>query len=251
MSFKKLEDDLAIISKLPDEPNDLGGLTAAELKAEFDRSGRLIQDYLNNVLLPSMEKNGAVQIGIDPVSGLPQAKTVQAALEKLVEAIANVSVGALPDESLGEVKLKNGAVTSVKLADSAVQSRNIAPQAVSGEKLAPFAVTEGKIAEGAVGTAELKALAVSREKLAAGAVSGEKIMAGAVSGDKLQKLCVSGEKIVAAAVSESKIAPEAVTLPKLANDVKTAFAPAYTAGTADLTPNSSPLESGKLYIMYE
>ena len=31
-----LEDDLDNIQKLDDEPNDVGGLTAAELKAEFD-----------------------------------------------------------------------------------------------------------------------------------------------------------------------------------------------------------------------
>lgn len=251
MAFLKLSDDLEIISKLPDEPNDLGGLTAAELKAEFDRAGKLIQAYINTVLLPSMEKEGAKDIGILPVSGLPEAKNVQTALEKLVQAIADVSVGVIPDESLGEIKLKNGAVTAMKLADSAVQSRNIAPQAVSGDKLAPSAVGAGKIAPQAVGTGEIKNLSVTAEKLADGAVSGAKIASGAVSGDKLQKLSVSGDKIMSGAVGESKIAPEAVSLAKLAGDVRAAFAPMYSYGTWDLAPGSSPLDTGKLYVMYE
>ena len=251
MAFTKFDDDLEIISKLPDEPNDLGGLTAAELKAEFDKAGKAVQTYINEVLLPSMEKDGGVNIGIMPVSGLPEAANIQTALEKLVEAIAGVSVGVIPDESLGEIKLKNGSVTHAKLAASAVENENIAAGAVSGDKLAPNSVGEGKIAPQAVGSAELKKLSVTGEKLAAGAVSGEKIAAGAVSGDKLQKLSVNGEKLTAGAVSENKIAPGAVNLAKLGEDVKTAFAPAYTCGTWELTPNSSALESGKLYIMYE
>lgn len=34
-----LDDDLDIIQKLDDEPNDVGGLTAAELKANSTRRG--------------------------------------------------------------------------------------------------------------------------------------------------------------------------------------------------------------------
>lgn len=37
----------------------------------------------------------------------------------------------------------------------------------------------------------------------------------------------------------------------LSSETKKLFAPAYTCGTSELTPNSSTLESGKLYIMYE
>ncbi len=251
MAFIKLTDDLEIISKLPDEPNDLGGLTAAELKAEFDKAGKAVQTYINDVLLPSMEKDGAKDLGIIEVSGLSGAKTVQAALEKLVEAIEGVSVGTIPDESLGEIKLKNGAVTNSKLAVSAVKRENIAPAAVSGDKLAEGAVSQGKIASESVGTAEIKNLSVTEEKIAPAAVSVEKISDGAVTAEKLQKLSVNGEKLTAGAVSENKIAPGAVTMAKLSQDVKNAFAPAYSCGTSELTPGSSALETGKLYIVYE
>lgn len=48
------DEDVDIIQKLDDEPNDTGGLTAAELKERFDRAGNLIKDYLNNTLLPGV-----------------------------------------------------------------------------------------------------------------------------------------------------------------------------------------------------
>lgn len=49
-----LDDDLNVIQKLDDEPNDVGGLTAAELKAKFDKAGNLIKDYINDSLLPGV-----------------------------------------------------------------------------------------------------------------------------------------------------------------------------------------------------
>lgn len=49
-----LEDDLDNIQKLDDEPNDVGGLSAAELKAEFDKSGNTIKGYLNETLIPQL-----------------------------------------------------------------------------------------------------------------------------------------------------------------------------------------------------
>lgn len=56
MSLTKFETDMNIISRLDDEPNDVGGLSSAELKAKFDEAGLTIQKYLNEVLLPSIQK---------------------------------------------------------------------------------------------------------------------------------------------------------------------------------------------------
>lgn len=50
----ELDEDLDVIQKLDDEPNDVGGLTASELKAEFDKAGNIIKDYINNELLPKL-----------------------------------------------------------------------------------------------------------------------------------------------------------------------------------------------------
>lgn len=46
--------DMDIIAALDDQPNDVGGLTAAELKAKFDEGGKAIQDYINNTLIPEV-----------------------------------------------------------------------------------------------------------------------------------------------------------------------------------------------------
>lgn len=56
MEIAKLSDDLNIISALSDEPNDVDGLSAQELKAAFDKSGLLVQTYINDVLLPAISE---------------------------------------------------------------------------------------------------------------------------------------------------------------------------------------------------
>lgn len=50
----RLEDDVDVIQKLDDEPNDVGGLTAAELKAKFDEAANIIKTYLNETLVPQL-----------------------------------------------------------------------------------------------------------------------------------------------------------------------------------------------------
>ena len=47
LEIQLLDGDLNIIQKLDDEPNDVGGLTSAELKEKFDESGNIIKKYVN------------------------------------------------------------------------------------------------------------------------------------------------------------------------------------------------------------
>lgn len=54
LTIPELEADMNVIQKLDDEPNDVGGLTAAQLKAKFDESGNTIKTYLNDTLLPAL-----------------------------------------------------------------------------------------------------------------------------------------------------------------------------------------------------
>ena len=58
MSLEKLTKDLNIVQKLDDEPNDVGGLSAAELKKKFDEGSLTIQEYINNVMIPALETLG-------------------------------------------------------------------------------------------------------------------------------------------------------------------------------------------------
>ena len=54
MSIPTLDTDLSIIQKLDDYPNDVGGLSAAQLKAKFDEGGLVLQVYINTVLIPAL-----------------------------------------------------------------------------------------------------------------------------------------------------------------------------------------------------
>lgn len=59
LAIPGFEEDVDVIQKLDDEPNDVGGLTAAELKAKFDEAGNRIKTYLNETLIPSISETVA------------------------------------------------------------------------------------------------------------------------------------------------------------------------------------------------
>ena len=117
MGFTKLTKDMAVIAALDTEPNDVGGLTAEELKNKFDEAGKAVQQYLNEVLVKELEgslaaeKLGAVLRGVE--------MTVQSALDTLAADMAAIVMGAVPDGSIAEEKLANECVTAEKLHHSA------------------------------------------------------------------------------------------------------------------------------------
>lgn len=61
LEISLLEGDLNIIQKLDDEPNDVGGLSAQDLKAEFDRAGNIIKEYINGTLVPEVLSEGITE----------------------------------------------------------------------------------------------------------------------------------------------------------------------------------------------
>lgn len=61
LEIQMLDGDLNIIQKLDDEPNDVGGLTSAELKAKFDESGNIIKKYINETLIPAVLTDDATE----------------------------------------------------------------------------------------------------------------------------------------------------------------------------------------------
>lgn len=64
MALTQMTDDLNIIAKLGDKPNTDNNMSADELKAKFDKAGLLIQEYLNNTLLPNiLGKSGGTMTG--------------------------------------------------------------------------------------------------------------------------------------------------------------------------------------------
>lgn len=56
MAIEKLSADLNIISKLGDYPLSDDGLEPDQFKAKFDEAGKLIKQYINEVLVPSLDE---------------------------------------------------------------------------------------------------------------------------------------------------------------------------------------------------
>lgn len=106
MALSKFEKDMAIISALDDEPNDVGGLSAADLKAKFDEGGQAVKDFINDTLEPDIERE----------------------LEKKasVEDLQGITLGQIPDGTITAEKLAPGAVDSAALSDNAVTAEKIA-----------------------------------------------------------------------------------------------------------------------------
>lgn len=61
LEIQHLNGDLNIIQKLDDEPNDVGGLTSAQLKAKFDEAGNTIKTYINDTLIPAILTDDATE----------------------------------------------------------------------------------------------------------------------------------------------------------------------------------------------
>ena len=214
----KLLADLYIISLLDDEPNDVGGRSSAELKAKFDEAANTIKTYINETLIPELAgANGAESVGIDTVPGLTGANTVQAALAKIEEQMAEMTQGAVADESITTAKLAALAVTSARLAAAAVETDKIKDGAVTSVKLADLAVTAARLADLAVETAKIKDKAVTTTKIADKAVTTAQLGDASVGTAQLDALSVTAAKLATLSVETAKIKDKAVTGAKIAD----------------------------------
>lgn len=110
MAITTFTDDMDIIAALDDEPNDVGGLTAAQLKAKFDEAGNTIQTYINDSLIPELDA-----VNLPYQYGSPTT---------MKEQIDNIVLGQVPDASITTAKLADDAVTSAKIADGVVWSKD-------------------------------------------------------------------------------------------------------------------------------
>ena len=226
MALTRLTDDLDIISVLDNEPNDVGGLSADEFKAEFDKAGNIIKKYINEVLLTELASAiGAENIGIAKVDGLTGIGTVQAALAKIEKQMADMTQGAVADASISTEKLSDLAVTTAKLAAACVTAAKLAAGAVGTEALSDLAVTAAKLAAACVETAKIADKAVTARCI------DDKAVGTAQLGDK----CVGDEQIDDLAVVERCIAAGAVGTAKIKNAAVTADKIAAGAVTTELT----------------
>ena len=101
MSIPTLDTDLSIIQKLDDYPNDIGGLSVAQLKAKFDEGVLALQTYINTVLIPALI---ASNVPFTPTAAI-NAETVQAAIENVQAQLVDISAGTIPNNTIGMEKL--------------------------------------------------------------------------------------------------------------------------------------------------
>lgn len=247
MAITRFTDDMNVIAKLDDRPNDTGGLTAAGLKAKFDEGGGNIKEYINDTLLPFLESaSAAANIGVDTVTGL-SSDNIQDALEEIVQSMADITQGSVADGSITSAKLASSAVATGNIADGAVTTAKLAAAAVTTAKIALLAITTALLADGAVTSDKLASGAVTEDKLAAQAVTSGKIAAAAVDNTKLAEAAVTTVKIAALAVTAAKIAAGAVTAEKLGSDILPENV-GIKHGTAVPTP--SDIAPGQIYLRY-
>ena len=249
MSLPQLTTDLNIIQALDDEPNDVGGLSSAQLKAKFDEAVGYIKTYINTTLLPYFEGiSGAGDIGITTVSGIQAATNVQEALEALELNIEGITQGAVADNSITNAKLTANAVDTANIVDDAVTSDKIDDGAVLSSHIASGAVGSTALASSAVGTANIADGAVTTDKLASSSVSGAKLADGAVTQNKLATSAIVADNIASNAVTSSKIKNSNVTTAKIADNavttVKIKDANVTTAKLADNAVTNAKLASG-------
>lgn len=117
MSISPFTKDLNIIAGLDDYPNDVGGLSASQLKAKFDEAAKLLQAYINTVLIPGIT---ADNIPFSRSSAVP-ADTMQAALENVQQQVATTVTGAIPNNTVGMEKLTSTVQEALSAGSSAAR----------------------------------------------------------------------------------------------------------------------------------
>lgn len=124
MAFTPFTTDVENISKLDDRPN-AGGMTASELKAEFDKAGKDIKAFLVNFLSELQGSGAAGNIGFS--SDDMDSNNIKSAIEEAYDKAVNSEVGTLRLANLAVVsaKIKDGAVTRDKIADNAVIKKHL------------------------------------------------------------------------------------------------------------------------------
>lgn len=161
LEIQLLDGDLNIIQKLDDEPNDVGGLTSAELKAKFDEGGNIIKKYINETLIPAVLTDDATE------ESRKQAEAARVAAEQ----------GRVTAEE-GRVSAESGRVSAEQGRSEAESSRVSAENARAQAETARADETAGIVARA---TAQANAAAGSASQ-AAGSEQSAKDAAGTATG---------------------------------------------------------------------
>lgn len=134
MAFNTFNEDMDIISKLGDEPNEENGLTAAGLKARFDLAGNKIKTFLNNLIVTMDGSTGAANIGFNSTVGVPEAN-VQDAIENVQAQLIGIT----------QTGVANGSITEAKLSGSLFMQDITDEMSVSIESASSFNPASGDV----------------------------------------------------------------------------------------------------------
>lgn len=209
MALPTCNEDMDIIAKLDDEPNDVGGLSAASLKAKFDLAGNLLKKALNDLVAALGGESAAKCIGFVATEAVNK-NNVQEAIEDVQAQIAGVSQAGIADGAVTTGKLADGAVTTEKIAKGAVTYHQIANETIGSPELANNAVAASKIASSAVQERHIFNGAVTESKLAGESVTQAKIATAAVTSNKIAMRAVTQDKLADGAVTKEKLASDAL-----------------------------------------
>lgn len=156
MALTLFDKDLDIIAKLADEPNDVGGLGADQFKAEFDKAGNIIKDYINKTLIPEVESDidKAAQ-GIGTGGGINGESILDDSIPDT--KIKSVNGNKIADSTINGTKLAKATIPREKLAEDAImlQTEDFPNKVVPNRALADKCVDEYKLADGAVTKAKM------------------------------------------------------------------------------------------------
>ena len=172
MSLPLLDKDLKYISKLDTYPNDVGGMSAEELKAAFDAAGLDIQNYINKLLIPQLESDiEAAAKGISSGGGINGTTLTDNSISS--DKIISLDGEKIDNGSLGTEKHKKGSITRELLSEDAktVHTEDFPNKTVPGRALEDDAVSTAKIENEAVTEKKIAPKAVTEEKIADDAVS--------------------------------------------------------------------------------
>lgn len=163
MSLSTFDADLDIIAKLDDEPNDVGGLSGDALKAEFDKAGNIIKNYINKTLIPEITSDiDAAAQGIPTGGGISgeilQDDSISGA------KIKSINGEKIEDGTIPTSKHIKGSITRELLAEDAItlKTEDFPNKVVPQRALADNAVNTPKVEDGAITPAKLSADAKSK-----------------------------------------------------------------------------------------
>lgn len=141
MSLPKMTTPVNNISMLDDLPNAVGGLSAAELKARFDKAGGDIQAFLNETLIPAIEQMGVAE-------GTARDEAIQAAIDalELDTTVENLQKAIAAAESRAKEYADNKDVTNLAAAKQYADTKAAAAQSAAESTAASDAASKADAA---------------------------------------------------------------------------------------------------------